>query len=207
MSRGRFLTLEGGEGSGKTTQAERLRATLAARGLPVLVTREPGGAPGAESIRNILVTGETGRWDPLSEALLHAAARREHVTRTIVPALEAGTWVLSDRFGDSTMAYQGITQGVGRDTVASLNALVLGDLAPDLTLVLDVAEDVGLAREQSAHEDRYGTMGSAFHAAVRAAFRDIAAAEPGRCILIDASGAVDEVHAAILAAVTERLGL
>ena len=207
MSRARFLTLEGGEGSGKTTQAERLRAALAARGLSVLVTREPGGAPGAEAIRGLLVTGEAGRWDPLSEALLHAAARREHISRTIRPALEAGTWVISDRFADSTMAYQGIAQGAERDAVATLNALVLGGLAPDLTLVLDVPEDVGLAREQSPHEDRYGAMGRAFHAAVRAAFRDIAAADPGRCVLIDASGTVDEVHAAILAAVTEKFGI
>ncbi len=203
MSRGRFITLEGGEGGGKTTQAGRLCDTLTARGIASITTREPGGAPGAEEIRQLLVAGETGRWDPLAEALLHFAARREHVVRTIQPALDAGTWVICDRFTDSTMAYQGYAQGLGRPAVEALEKAVLGDLRPDLTLVLDLPVETGLQRERN--KGRYARMGVAFHQQVRDAFLDIARRAPKRCVVIDATHSIVAVSGAILAAVDRRL--
>ncbi len=201
---GRFITLEGGEGAGKTTQARRLAEVLAARGRPVLLTREPGGAPGAEAIRGLLVSGETGRWVPLAETMLVFAARAEHVARTIRPALAAGMWVVCDRYVDSTTAYQGSGQGVGDASVRALRDLV--GLDPDLTLILDVDEGAGLARAATrGGADRYERMGASFHARVRAAFRRIAAEEPGRCALVDATGTEDAVHARILNALVNRL--
>ena len=208
MVRGKFITLEGGEGAGKSTQVEALGDGLRRAGLPTLVTREPGGAPGAEEIRGLLVTGAVGRWDPMTEALLHSAARREHLRRTIEPALDAGTWVISDRFADSTIAYQGYGHGLGRQVVDGLNELVLGTFAPDLTLVLDVAVDDGLGRAAAVSdcEDRYERMGREFHQRLRDGFLEIARREPGRCAVIDAGVGVDEVQAAIRAVVRERLG-
>lgn len=176
---------------------------LAAAGIPALATREPGGAPGAEEIRSLLVSGAAGRWESLTEALLHFAARREHLERTIRPALARGTWVVCDRFTDSTMAYQGYAQGLGRDTVERLAAVVQAGLRPDLTLVLDLPVEAGLQREQQ--RDRYGHMGVEFHTKVREAFLDIAQREPNRCILIDASRTMDAVSAAIWSAVQARL--
>ncbi|MDA1132037.1 MAG: dTMP kinase [Proteobacteria bacterium] len=208
MNRGRFLTFDGGEGSGKTTQAHRLRERLDGAGIEAIVTREPGGTPRAEDIRKLLVSGEAGRWQPLTEALLHYAARTEHIALSIRPALERGVWVISDRFADSTMAYQGIAMDAGRDTVAAVAAAVLGDFAPDLTLVLDVDPETGVGREtREGGEDRYGSMGLEFHRKVRDGFREIAAAEPERCRLIDASGTVDAVGGLIWAATADRFGL
>jgi len=209
MAPGRFITLEGGEGGGKSTQRDRLAARLEAAGFPVVATREPGGAPGAEAIRTLLVDGEPGRWDPLTETLLHVAARREHVVRTIAPALAAGRWVVSDRFLDSTMAYQGMGQGVGRGTIERLSALTLGELKPDLTLILDLPPETGLARAAARHggEDRYERMDLAFHERLRDAFREIAALEPGRCRMIDATQDADAVEGTIWSAVTEAFGL
>ena len=206
MARGKFITLEGGEGAGKSTQAELLGGGLRQAGLPTRVTREPGGAPGAEDIRELLVTGAVGRWDPMTEALLHCAARREHLTKTITPALDAGTWVVSDRFADSTMAYQGYGHGLGRQVVEGLNELVLGTFAPDLTLVLDLPVDDGLGRAVAGPEDRYERMGRDFHQRLRDGFLEIAGREPGRCAVIDAGAGVDEVQAAIRAVVRQRLG-
>lgn len=208
MNRGRFLTLEGGEGSGKTTHAHLLRESLERAGIEAIVTREPGGTPRAEDIRSLLVSGEPGRWQPLTEALLHFAARAEHVALSIRPALERGVWVICDRFADSTMAYQGVAMGVGREKVEALAAAVLEDFAPDLTLVLDVPEAEGLAREdRNGGEDRYGQMGPEFHAKVREAFRDIAGREPGRCVLVDSSESIEEVRDLIWAAVARKFGL
>ena len=169
MARGKFITLEGGEGAGKSTQAERLGGDLRRVGQPTQVTREPGGAPGAEDIRGLLVTGAVGRWDAITEALLHCAARREHLTKTIAPALDAGTWVVCDRFADSTMAYQGYGHGLERQVVAGLNELVLGAFAPDLTLVLDLPVEDGLGRagQVTGPEDRYERMGRDFHQRLR----------------------------------------
>jgi len=205
MTRGKLITLEGGEGAGKSTQAHRLADALAASGLPVLRTREPGGAPGAERIRALLLGH--GPWDPLAEAMLHFAARREHVARTILPALEAGLWVVCDRFADSTLAYQGAGQGLTRDVWQRLCDLALGSLRPDLTLVLDLPVETGMSRASSrGGADRYESLGLDFHRRVRAAFLDIAAAEPTRCAIVDASRGADLVFADLSALVRSRLG-
>ena len=204
--RGRFITLEGGEGAGKSTQARLLEAALVAAGHRVLRTREPGGAAGAEAIRGVLLG--SGPWDGLTEAMLHFAARREHVVRTIEPALAAGHWVISDRFADSTMAYQVFAQGLPRAAFDTLARLTLDGLAPDLTLVLDLAPEEGLARAASRGEtNRYEAAGLAFHRRVRDGFRAIAAAEPGRCVVIDASDSAEGVAAAILNAVRAWLSI
>jgi dTMP kinase len=221
-ARGRFVTFEGGEGAGKSTQVRRLADALRAAGLPVRLTREPGGSPGAEEIRGLLVSGETGRWDALTEALLHSAARRDHLMRTVLPALDAGEWVLSDRFADSTMAYQGYGHGLGREAADTLYGLVAGPFRPDLTLILDVPVVIGLARAAGraasggaapgggaaggAAEDRYERMGPAFHERLREGFLDIARREPERCALIDAARDADAVAADVLSAVRARLG-
>jgi len=209
---GAFITFEGGEGAGKSTQlarlAARLRAPESGRS-EVVVTREPGGSPGAEAIRRLLVEGDADRWDAVTEALLHFAARRDHVERLIRPSLDRGGWVLCDRFVDSTMAYQGYGHGLARDTIEALARLTLGDLKPDLTLVLDLPARDGLARTDGrAHDEtRYERMDAAFHDRLRAGFREIARAEPTRCRLIDATADVDTVAAAIWSAVAQRFGL
>jgi dTMP kinase len=202
---GRFITLEGGEGAGKTTQARRLAQALAEAGLPVLLTREPGGAPGAEHLRALLLDGPI-RWSPPAEVLLHFAARAEHVERTILPALAAGSWVVCDRFADSTMVYQGHGQGADRAAIATLTGLLRA--RPDLTLVLDVPVEVSLGRlaARGTAADRYERLGAPFFTAVRDGFRAVAAAEPGRCALLDAAPDEDAVAASILAAVRARLG-
>ena len=204
MQRGRFITLEGGEGAGKSTQARRLAAALAAAGLPVLRTREPGGTPGAERIRDLLLGH--GPWEPVAEAMLHFAARREHLAGLIRPFLAAGGWVVSDRFADSTLAYQGV-QGLSREVWERLAALALEGAAPDLTLVLDVPVETGMERAAArGGADRYERMDPGFHAAVRAAFLDIAAREPGRCVVVDATAGPEAVEGAIRRALRERLG-
>jgi len=198
---GRFITLEGGEGTGKSTQIKRL------------TTREPGGSQGAEQIRKLMVEGEPGRWDAITETLLAYAARADHVARTIGPALLAGTWVISDRFNDSTFAYQGAGRGVPRETIRRIDAAVLDDFAPDLTLVLDLDVKVGLERAlarhnaQSGAENRFEKFGAEFHEKLRQAFLDIAKRSPERCRVIDAGGTQDAVAEAILAAVVRRFDL
>lgn len=208
-ARGRFITLEGGEGAGKSTQQRRLAAWLRDGGRDVVETREPGGSPGAEQIRQLLVTGDAGRWDAMTEALLHFAARRDHLVKTVEPALARGTWVVCDRFADSTMAYQGYGHELGREPVSALYDLVVGETGPDLTLVLDlpVAEGLARAKARAGAEDRYENMDLAFHERLRQGFHDIVAREPGRCVLIDASGDEESVAARIRAAVAERLGV
>ena len=206
MSRGRFITLEGGEGAGKSTQVRRLAAWLNERGIETVATREPGGSPGAEAIRTLLVSGETDRWDAVTETMLHFAARRDHLRVTVLPALNRGAWVISDRFADSTRAYQGIVQGAGNDVVERLYSLAVGDLRPDLTLVLDLPVATGLARAaERGGENRYERMGAAFHERLRTAFLEIAAGEPDRCLVVDADADLDAVAARIAAAVEERL--
>jgi dTMP kinase len=199
----RFITLEGGEGTGKTTQARLLNEALSRRGLPVLQTREPGGAPGAELLRDILLNG-TIDWSAPAEAMLHFAARAEHVERTIRPALAAGAWVICDRFADSTMAYQGYGQGADREMIAALTQLV--GLKPDLTLVLDLPPETAAKRlrERRGAPDRYDRLGDAFHARVAEGFRTIAAAHPDRCVLIDASGTEVAVHGRTMKVLEER---
>jgi dTMP kinase len=195
---GRLITLEGGEGAGKSTQARMLADALCDLGLPVLRTREPGGAPGAEFLRDVLLSGRID-WSSAAETMLHVAARMEHVARTIRPAIEAETWVVCDRFHDSTMAYQGYGQGVDRGMIAALGAMV--GIVPDLTIVLDVPRAIALQRlrDRGAADDRYERLNEAFHQRVTEGFRVIAT-EP-RCVLVDAAQNAAAVHAAVMAAV------
>lgn len=209
-ARGRFITLEGGEGAGKSTQARRLAAWLAGRGIDCLLTREPGGSPGAEDIRALLVTGEPGRWDAVTEALLMNAARRDHVVRTIRPALAAGRWVICDRFIDSTLAYQGHAGGVKLTTLEALIEAAVEGTRPDLTLVLDIAPEAGLARTlrgSDGTEARFERMGLRFHTQVRDGFLRVAAGDPARCEVIDVGPPEAAVSDAIVAAVAHRFGL
>lgn len=207
MERGRFITLEGGEGAGKSTHIRRLADGLRSDGHQVVTTREPGGSPEAERIRELLIEGATDRWDAMTEALLHFAARREHLVRTVWPALAHGTWVISDRFADSTMAYQGYGAGLNRETIEALYAHAVGDFRPDLTLILDLPVEDGLARAAARGEGgtRYERMGLDFHHRLRDGFLDIARREPDRCAVIDATQSIDSVAATILATVRERL--
>ncbi len=206
---GRFITLEGGEGTGKSTQIRRLTAALEQRGIKVLATREPGGSPGAEEIRKLMVEGEPGRWDAITETLLAYAARADHVARTIGPALLADTWVISDRFSDSTFAYQGVGRGLERETIRRIDSAVLDDFAPDLTLVLDLEVATGLKRAlaRSGVETWFEKFGPAFHEKLREAFLEIAKRNPERCRVIDASGTEDQVAEAIFTAVSRRFAL
>ena len=204
MGQGRFITLEGGEGGGKSTQARRLAAALSDLGLPVLLTREPGGAPGAEHLRTLLLGGSID-WSPQAETLLHFAARAEHVERTILPALDAGMWVVCDRFADSTMVYQGWGQGADRRAIATLTGLLRAP--PHLTLVLDVSVETTLARlaRRGGAADRYERLGAPFFATIRDGFRAIARDEFQRCALIDGEPDEGSVAAEILRAVQVRL--
>lgn len=202
----KFITFEGGEGSGKSTQIRLLADHLSEKGLDCVTTREPGGTESGDAIRKILVTGENRRWSPESEALLHSAARHSHLTKTIWPALRRGAWVISDRFADSTMAYQGIAMGLGEDSIKWLYEFTVGKLSPDLTLILDLPVEVGLARalKRGSNENRYEKMELDFHQRVRMAFLEIAKSNPSRCIVVDAQSKVDEVQQKIISAVTER---
>lgn len=210
MTRGRFITFEGGEGAGKSTQVRRLVARLQGAGHEVVATREPGGSPGAEAIRNLVLTGSADRWSPVTETLLMYGARRDHIERTILPALERGAWVICDRFADSTRAYQGGAGGVAPELIAALETHVLAEVRPDLTLVFDLPVDVGLARAEAfakadGHkETRFESKGLAFHERLRAAFKTIAAVEPERCVLIDAAGSIESVEAQVWSAVEAR---
>jgi dTMP kinase len=204
---GRLVTFEGGEGAGKSTQIERLAAALRAAGFDPLVTREPGGTPGAEQIRQLLVEGPPDRWLPLSEALLLLAARHDHVVRRIAPALADGRWVLCDRFMDSTRVYQGVAGAVGEAVIDRLHATVLGDLRPDLTVILDVPVATGLGRQRAAGRQRYEQMTKAFHERVREGFLALARAEPGRCVVVDATRPVDGVADEVRELVARRFGV
>jgi len=211
--KGKFITVEGGEGSGKTTQAHLIFDALNNSGVPAILTREPGGTGGAESIRDLLVKGETGRWDRITETLLYFAARRDHVEKLIKPALERGEWVVCDRFTDSTKAYQGYGYGVQLELIDGLHKLTIGDFGPDLTLVFDIDVERGLHRSVSRDEkisedkkeDRYERMGDVFHKNVRRGFLEVAKANKGRCVVIDASDSIKEVHAEAVNIVNSRL--
>lgn len=207
-ARGKFVTFEGGEGAGKSTQARKLKTALEARGHSVVLTREPGGSPGAEEIRKLLVEGEPERWTPLAETLLFIAARADHVARLIEPALKKGQWVISDRFSDSTFVYQGVARGLEDETLRSIHCAALKNFAPDLTLILDLPVADGLKRIVArglVREDRFEKFGHDFHERLREAFREIAKREPKRCVLINGARSGDEVAADVWSTIEERL--
>src|SRR5499427_8740362 len=207
--RGRFITLEGGEGAGKSTQAERLAARLRELAISVVVTREPGGSAGADIMRHVLLSGAAQPLGPVAETLLFAAARDDHVRTTIAPALADSKWVVCDRFIDSTRVYQGVLGRVDPKLIRGLERLTVSDTMPDLTFMLDLPAEIGLARaaqrRAGGQADRFETETIEFHTNLRQAFRRIAAAEPQRCVLIDADRTVDQVADDIWAAVNSRL--
>ena len=203
---GRLITFEGGDGAGKSTQIARLAEFLDGCGFPVVRTREPGGTVEAEAIRSLLVSGEAD-WDPLTEAMLHYAARREHVEKRIRPALTAGKWVLSDRFYDSTVAYQCYGQGVAVEEEAALRQLAIGGLQPDLTLLLDIPVETGRQRARARLKSRYEAMNNEVHLRVRAGFLEIARRDPRRVAVVDAGQDPDSVAAAVQNIVAGRFGL
>jgi dTMP kinase len=206
VSRGRFITLEGGEGVGKSTQVKALAEGLRKRGLDILVTREPGGSEGAEKIRHLLLDGAAERWGARAEVLLFAAARADHVEKVIRPALDSGRWVLCDRFTDSSLAYQGGAGGLGIEIVRSINAVAAGDVLPDRTLVLSLDQGSERARARdSGSSDRIGGRADDYHRKVEAAFRIIAAEEPERVELIDASGSPEAVTRRLLDTIADLL--
>ena len=204
--RGRFISLEGGEGVGKSTQVKALATALRERGIEVVETREPGGSTGAEAIRELLLRGDEERWGAHAEALLFAAARADHVDKTIRPALEAGKWVLSDRFVDSSLAYQGGAGGLSIEAVREINAFAIAEYFPDRTLVLTLEEGAERARSRDVEgSDRIGRRSGDYHRKVDAAFRIIAAEEPERVVLVEASGSPDEVTKRLLDAIQDLL--
>ncbi|PSJ37221.1 dTMP kinase [Allosphingosinicella deserti] len=206
--RGRFISLEGGEGAGKSTQVKRLAAFLRSRGLDVVETREPGGSPGAEAIRRLLLEGTDERWTPEGEALLFAAARADHVARTIRPALARGAWVLCDRFLDSSLAYQGGAGGLGAEAIRKLHAVGSGGFLPDRTLLMELlpaAAAERLALRDAEGSDRIGGRGETYHAGVASAFAALADAEPDRFRRIDASGSAEQVTQRLIRAIEDLL--
>jgi dTMP kinase len=209
-AKGRFITLEGGEGAGKSVQAKRLEKRLVALGLGVVCTREPGGSPGAEALREAILSGFAADFSSAGQAFLFAAARVDHLEKTILPALTSGAWVVSDRFADSTRAYQGAAGNLPPEFIASLERLTVGSNQPDLTLILDLDPEVGLKRAAERRQgrgpaDRFESEELPFHQTLRQAFLDIAVAEPRRCVVIDAGGSEEAVAAAIWSAVEARL--
>jgi len=209
LGRGKFITFEGGEGSGKSTQIKMLAKRLEAAGVRNITTREPGGSPGAEIIRHVLLSGVGKLLGPEAETLLFAAARDDHVRTVILPALNQGTWVLCDRFFDSTRAYQGSLGQVSPDILNALQRVTIGDLKPDLTIILDVPVEVGMRRADvrrgSGTADRFESEDVSFHEGLRAAYRKIAADDPKRCVLIDATVDADSVGQAVWSAVRAHL--
>lgn len=215
---GKFISFEGGEGSGKSTQVAMLAERLMQDGRRVIRTREPGGAPAAEDIRSLLVSGSVDRWSPMAEVLLNYAARDMHVAQTIAPALARGDWVITDRFADSTMAYQGFGGGIASDRIDAVHKAVLGDFKPDLTIILDLPVEEGLARagkrfmEKRQHgehlqEDRFERMERDFHHRLRDGFLQIAKAEPARCRIVDASADLEIVAERVFDVVTTALSV
>ncbi len=217
MKKGVFITLEGGEGTGKSTQIKLLHQALIASGVDVLTTREPGGTPQAERIRALLLQRDSGSFDPLTEALLMFSARREHLVNKIWPALKAGQWVVSDRFADSSRVFQGVGMGVPAAQIEELYKMVAGDFVPDLTLIFDIDPELGLSRslrqmqmtfdKMESTEDRYERMGLPFHRRLREGFLALARAHKDRCVVIDAAQPLDVVHAQVLKAVADHFGV
>ena len=207
MSRGRFITIEGGEGAGKTTQVALLVAALERARIPARVTREPGGSTGGEAIRRLLLEGDGDRWDAVGEALLLIAARSDHVARLIEPSLLKGIWVVSDRFADSTLAYQGYGRGLALEDLATLHRFAIGSFTPNLTVILDLPAEIGLARAaaRTSVRDRFERLDRAFHERLRQGFRQLATENGERCVVIDGLGDPQTVHRAVLNAVERRL--
>ncbi len=208
MTSARFITFEGGEGAGKTTQVDLLAAALEKAGHKTLATREPGGSPAAEQIRDLLFS-EQAKWDALTECLLLSAARRDHLVTQIWPALVTGQWVLADRFADSTLAYQGYGKGLDRAWLNLLYQKVAGDFMPDLTILLDLPAEIGLKRTdmRGKGNNRYEAMDIAFHKRLREGFLSIAKAAPERVVVIDGTATVAAIHADVQAHVAEKLGV
>jgi len=207
--RGRFITFEGGEGTGKSSHAAMLAQRLRALGIGVVLTREPGGSPGAEIIRHVLLSGVAKPFGPEAEAILFAAARDDHIRHTIAPALARGRWVICDRFTDSTRVYQGELGGVDDTLLRALERVTVGDLKPDLTFIMDVPAEVGLARAEmrrgSAASDRFEGEALDYHERLRDAFRMLALLEPKRCVLIDSTGERPDVADQIWKVISDRL--
>lgn len=208
--RGKFITLEGGEGVGKTTLARALVARLSARGLQVIQTREPGGSPGAEALRKLVLNPpqDVAEWPPLVEALLFYAARTDHLDKLIRPSLASGAWVICDRFSDSTRAYQAVAGGVTSEEVETLDRICVGNSAPDLTLILDLPLLTSRRRmaERANDADAIESRGAEYHERVRQAFLDIAKANPKRCVVLDAAFEPNALADAAMKAIDERLG-
>ena len=209
MSKGFFITLEGGDGCGKSTQCKMLLDFLKQKGIDFIMTREPGGSDAAEEIRKIILSGNKEKWDSISETLLFSAARRSHLVDKIWPAMEQGKWVISDRFADSTMAYQGYGRGDGlltKDNIETLYKLVAGDFKPNLTIILDMEPKEALQRvAERGAKDRMEGMDLSFHYNLRNAFLDIARKEPDRCVVINAAQEPQKVHEDIVRVIQERL--
>ncbi len=205
----KMIVIDGVDGSGKGEQTRRLQQSMLDQGLNCILTREPGGSPAAEDIRNLLVNGAPDKWDSMTELLLMYAARRAHLRDTILPALRQGNWVISDRFADSSRAFQGIAGELGLDCVEQLHKLSIGDFQPDLVFILDIDEKVALARAEArgTGEDRFEKKGNEYHQKVRTAFRSIAASDVQRYQLIDASGSIQQVSEKLISIMNQRFKL
>jgi dTMP kinase len=217
MAKGVFITLEGGEGTGKSTQVKMLGAALSAAGIDAVMTREPGGTDQAERIRNLMIQRDAGNFDPLTEAMLMMSARREHLVNKIWPSMDQGKWVVSDRFVDSTRAFQGYGMGLDQGLIDRIYAMIAGDFQPDLTFVFDIDAEKGLSRslkqlavtadKNESTEDRYERMGVPFHNRLRQGFLEIAKRFPDRCVIIDAAQDIATIHGQILKTIETRFGI
>lgn len=211
MKRGLFVTFEGGEGTGKSTQIKLFSDYLKHKGIPHVLTREPGGTPGGAEIRSLLLKGSVDKWDPLTEMLLFSADRRDHLVKKIWPEMNAGKVVVSDRFADSTLAYQGFGYGEDLDAIQTVNALyhiIAGDFKPDVTFILDINPEIGVARSMARagnDEQRFEGMDFTFHKNLREAFLKIADADPERCVVIDANQSIEKVHEDIVTRFEEKI--
>ena len=205
----KMIVIDGVDGSGKGEQTRLLHRAINEAGIPCILTREPGGSPAAEQIRDLLVNGEPDQWDSMTELLLMYAARRAHIRDTIQPALDQGKWVISDRFADSSRAFQGVAGELGLQVVEDMHRISIGDFKPDLVFILDIDETVALARAEArgGGEDRFEKKGGEYHRKVRTAFRTIAASDDSLYVLIDASGSIEQVHAQILEQLHIRLNV
>ena len=206
---GRFITFEGGEGGGKSTQSKLLKAAFAENNIKAILTREPGGTKGAEQIRELLVKGSVNKWDAITETLLHLAARQDHIRNLISPSLTEGKVVICDRFCDSTVAYQGYAHGLGLATVDVLQRQIISEFMPDLTFILDIEirDGISRAKKRGDNENRYELMGKFFHTKVREGFLDIASKEPKRCFVINADDTIENIHEQIINITNKQLNL